>query len=298
MYHLYILKCADKTLYTGVTTDLDRRIKEHNTSNLGAKYTSARRPVKLVYSRKFADRSEAQKEESRIKRLSRAEKLKLYRSMRVHSTSAQRGEEYRIIRSGRRTIALHIAEDATLTVHAPMFSTLEYIKKLIFEKRAWINKKQMQIMKNGGPVKPKEFVNGEKFFYLGKIHNLRIKNCNGLNLAARRAKMIKWYRAQALPKITERVNFYSQKTGWKFKSIAITKAESRWGSCSPSGAIHFSWKLIMAPIEVIDYVVVHELAHIPEKNHSARFWNKVAAVLPDYKERKKWLRENVAKFKV
>lgn len=77
MYYLYILKCADKTLYTGVTVDLKRRVGEHNNSRLGAKYTSARRPVKLVYSKKFINRSRAQKEESRIKKLSRAEKLKL-----------------------------------------------------------------------------------------------------------------------------------------------------------------------------------------------------------------------------
>lgn len=77
MYYLYILKCADRTLYTGVTVDLERRVKEHNTSKLGAKYTRARRPVKLVYSKKFANRSKAQKAESKIKKLSRAEKLKL-----------------------------------------------------------------------------------------------------------------------------------------------------------------------------------------------------------------------------
>ena len=77
MYFLYILKCADKTLYTGVTVDLKRRVKEHNASKLGAKYTRARRPVKLVYSKKFANRSKAQKEESKIKKLSRAEKMKL-----------------------------------------------------------------------------------------------------------------------------------------------------------------------------------------------------------------------------
>lgn len=77
MYYIYILKCADKTLYTGVTVDLKRRVGEHNNSKLGAKYTSARRPVKLVYSKKFANRGKAQKEESRIKKLSRTEKLKL-----------------------------------------------------------------------------------------------------------------------------------------------------------------------------------------------------------------------------
>jgi len=77
MYHVYILKCSDKTLYTGITTNLEKRIKEHNTSSLGAKYTRARRPVKLVYSRRFKNRSSASKEEARIKKLSRKEKLEI-----------------------------------------------------------------------------------------------------------------------------------------------------------------------------------------------------------------------------
>ena len=77
MYYVYILKCADKTLYTGITTDLKRRVIEHNSSKLGAKYTSGRRPVKLVYSKKFKTRSTASKEEARIKGLTRSEKLEL-----------------------------------------------------------------------------------------------------------------------------------------------------------------------------------------------------------------------------
>lgn len=77
MYYLYILKCADDTLYTGITTDLERRVAEHNTSKLGARYTSARRPVRLVYSKKFKDRSSASKEESRIKKLKKVDKVKL-----------------------------------------------------------------------------------------------------------------------------------------------------------------------------------------------------------------------------
>jgi putative endonuclease len=77
MYHLYILECADKTLYTGITTDLARRIVEHGGKKLGAKYTSARRPVKMVYSQKFKDRSSASKEESRIKKMKKSEKLEL-----------------------------------------------------------------------------------------------------------------------------------------------------------------------------------------------------------------------------
>ena len=80
MYHLYILKCADKTLYTGITTDLKRRVVEHNSSKLGAKYTSSRRPVKLVYSKRFKNRSVASKEEARIKKLKRSDKLNLLKS--------------------------------------------------------------------------------------------------------------------------------------------------------------------------------------------------------------------------
>lgn len=82
MYYLYILECADKTLYTGITTDLERRIGEHNDTKLGAKYTSSRRPVKLVYFKKFKNRSEASKEEARIKKLKKTEKLEIIRELR------------------------------------------------------------------------------------------------------------------------------------------------------------------------------------------------------------------------
>ncbi|MDD2482781.1 MAG: GIY-YIG nuclease family protein [Candidatus Shapirobacteria bacterium] len=87
MYFVYIIKCKDKTLYTGITTNLDRRINEHNNLKSGAKYTKVRRPVKLVYSKTFVDRSEASKEEARIKKLSRLEKLNLINVETLHATS-------------------------------------------------------------------------------------------------------------------------------------------------------------------------------------------------------------------
>lgn len=82
MYYLYILECADKTLYTGITTDLERRVDEHNDTKLGAKYTSSRRPVKMVYFRKFKNRSTASKEEARIKKLKKTEKIGIIRGLR------------------------------------------------------------------------------------------------------------------------------------------------------------------------------------------------------------------------
>lgn len=215
----------------------------------------------------------------------------------------------KIIRSKRRSIALVVSSDATLVVRAPMRISLEYIQNLISEKRDWIEKRREQILKNGGPAKSKEFADGESFLYLGENYELKIAKCKSIELKNQlyfpekflqkaREKMIKWYKKEAREIITERANLYSKSTSWKFESISITSANTRWGSCSPDNSLNFPWKLIMAPLGIVDYVVVHELAHIPEKNHSKRFWKKVEEVLPDYKIRRKWLKENGNKFKI
>lgn len=213
----------------------------------------------------------------------------------------------KIIRSKRRTIALVVSADATLIVRAPMRTALEYIENLVFKKRFWISKKKKQVLENGHLVKPKEFINGEEFLYLGKKYKLKIENCPDIKLTdylyfpekylnQSRIKMVLWYKHNALEKLTERALWYSQTTGWKFKSISITNAKRQWGSCGPSGSLNFTWRLIMAPLEVIDYVVVHELAHLMERNHSSRFWNNVETVLPDYKSRQNCLKVNGINF--
>jgi predicted metal-dependent hydrolase len=215
----------------------------------------------------------------------------------------------KLIRSRRRTIALMIAPDATLVIRAPMKASLDYIEKLVWQKRSWIEKKQQFVLKNLHLSKAKKFEHDEEFYFLGKVYKFRIVNNTKIILAdflyfpekfllQARTRLINWYKQKAAEVIVERANYYSKITGWEFKKLLITGAERRWGSCSSRGSINFSWKLIMAPMEIIDYVVVHELAHIPEKNHSARFWNKVESVLPDYRIRRKWLKENEARFKI
>ncbi len=139
--------------------------------------------------------------------------------------------------------------------------------------------------------------------YLGKSYKLKIHDCDNIYLkdylflpskfrTSPKEKMLEWYKIKALEKLRERAELYSNSTGWKFKSLKINNAQTRWGSCGPNGSLNFSWKLIMAPLNIIDYVVVHELAHINEMNHSVRFWNKVKTIIPDYKQREKWLKEN------
>ncbi len=209
----------------------------------------------------------------------------------------------KIIRSKRKTIALVVESDATLVVRAPFETTLEYIEALVFKKRSWIKEKKQVVNKDCAAVRKREFVNGEGFLFLGKTYKLKIQDCDEIKLSdylflpkkylnEPRERMVEWYMKRALEKITERADWYSKDTGWRYKSIKINNAQSRWGSCGPSGSLNFTWRLIMAPLNVIDYVVVHELAHIHEKNHSWKFWNKVKTVMPDYKQREKWLKEN------
>ncbi|MFA4888149.1 MAG: SprT family zinc-dependent metalloprotease [Candidatus Omnitrophota bacterium] len=105
-------------------------------------------------------------------------------------------------------------------------------------------------------------------------------------------EFLRWYKEQARLKIGERAELYSVIAGLKYKKINISNARTRWGSCSAKGRLNFSWRLIMAPIKVIDYVVVHELTHLTIMNHSKKFWQEVAIILPDYKSYRKWLRKN------
>ena len=107
-----------------------------------------------------------------------------------------------------------------------------------------------------------------------------------------RQLFIEWYKKRSREYIEEMVNRYSQTLGLNPGGIRISNALCRWGSCSSDNHLSFSWRLIMAPCSIIDYVVVHELTHMKEKNHSMRFWGLVAKTIPDYKKQRLWLKEN------
>jgi len=211
-----------------------------------------------------------------------------------------------IIRSRRKTIALQVSHDARLIVRVPYSISEKLIKKVIHEKRLWILKKQEQAKEKYKKVYSKEFVNGEGFLFLGNSYKLYIvDNCefslifNNENfflskkfLNKAKDVFIKWYKEQSYKKFLERVEFYSKVSGITYNKLKITNARKRWGSCSSKGNLNFTWRLIMAPLQVIDYVIVHELVHIKEKNHSKNFWNNVRIILPYYKTQKKWLKKN------
>lgn len=211
----------------------------------------------------------------------------------------------KIIRSDRKTVAFQITDKATLIIKAPYSVDEDTLLKLVLKHRKWIDKKIDEIKRRDPKVGKKEFVNGESFLYLGRYYKLTIVDNqkeplrfdNGFFLSkdylpVARNVFIEWYRGKAYEKIKERVEFYAKKRGLKYNRINITNAEKRWGSCSSAGNLNFSWRLIMAPLPVIDYVVVHELVHLIEKSHSKTFWEKVKILMPDYEKHREWLREN------
>jgi predicted metal-dependent hydrolase len=211
----------------------------------------------------------------------------------------------KLIRSRRKTIALVVERDGSLVVHAPMRTNEETINKFVAEKERWIRKKQDQARTFYPPFVPKEYVDGEGFLYLGAIYRLQIGQnkkppltLNGTfrltQASLPKAPLVfeHWYRKQALQVISERVQFYAEKYGIHYKQVRITSARTRWGSCSQEGTLSFAWRLIMAPLPIIDYVVVHELSHVQVKNHSKRFWNKLNVLMSDYRQRIEWLERN------
>lgn len=212
----------------------------------------------------------------------------------------------KIIKSRRRTFSIEIKKDGSVILRAPKRATGEDMKKVIDNKRDWICKTQKKILDKYSKVTPKEFKNGEEFLFLGEKINLLIDEKisttmfipdDGFFMPAfceEKAKnvFLEWYKNKAFEVINERVKYYSGIFGFKYAKIRISNAEKIWGSCSAKGNISFSWRLIMAPLPVIDYVVAHELAHLEQRNHSRRFWGKVAEIIPDFKKRRKWLKEN------
>jgi hypothetical protein len=217
-------------------------------------------------------------------------------------------------RKRRKTISLQVNNKSELVViAAPYFTPIDEINRFVQEKQNWIKKiiqkHKDEEIKNKAP----EYNTGERFYYLGQSYPLEVffepfetagiffwnnffyLNAQG-NKDLRKHYFISWYKKKAQEYISQRVDFFSRKLKLRHGNITITSAEKRWGSCSADDNLSFSFRLMMAPPDIIDYVIVHELIHIIEKNHSPKFWQKVYAVMPEHKTQKRWLKDNHHKF--
>jgi predicted metal-dependent hydrolase len=208
---------------------------------------------------------------------------------------------YKLVRSKRKTLALIIDSEAQLVVRAPMKLSEDAIEEFIHKKAKWIADKQKQVMDYA--TKQSSFIleDGENVLYFGKSYAvLRMDTAEivieGSFLVVPETMTLDsfaaWMKEQGNSVVRERVDYYANLMGVKYTSVKMSEAKRRWGSCGAGDTLNFSWRLVMCPQSVIDYVVIHELSHITYKDHSSKFWTRVATVMPSYREAQDWLRLN------
>jgi predicted metal-dependent hydrolase len=209
----------------------------------------------------------------------------------------------------RKTTDIVIERNGMIAVHPPVGFSPEQVDAVVESKRMWIYRNLAEWRDLNAMAVVREWVNGETFLYLGRSYRLslvadqdvdlkvsegrfllkRILIENGGHQAARKA-FEQFYSEKGAQRISRRVEFFAPKVGVVPTGTAVKDLGYRWASCSTANHLSFHWKCMMAPFRIIDYMIVHELCHMHHRNHSEAFWNEVDKVMPDYRERKAWLK--------
>lgn len=210
---------------------------------------------------------------------------------------------YTLTRSNRKTIALYV-RDGAVEVHAPLKAPKRDIDKFVVSKEKWLTDKLAASNERQEQRKKFALTYGDSIIYKGSKYPIFAKSGNRVGFDDKRFYMppnltteqikhacIQIYCILAKHDLTNKVLDFAKQMSVVPTSVKINGAKTRWGSCSDKKSLNFSWRLMMADNDVIDYVVVHELSHIIEMNHSVRFWASVERFLPDYKARQKRLKE-------
>ena len=176
--------------------------------------------------------------------------------------------EAEVVYSDRKSLGLEVSREGTVRVRAPKRASDLAIQSWVEEKKMWIARHYLEAMARREEAKER-----------------------GVPDYVRYRALEEKYRRQAREKLSQRTAYFARQMGVSYGRITVRAAKTRWGSCSSRGNLNFHWKLALMPPEVLDYVVVHELAHRREMNHSPAFWAEVARILPDYQERRAWLKK-------
>jgi predicted metal-dependent hydrolase len=216
--------------------------------------------------------------------------------------------DYQIVRSPKRkTLTITVERDRSVVVRAPEGTPEHEVHRVVDEKRQWILGKLRHPQKYKERRHPpgKEVVNGESAPYLGRDYRIEVTETKSGDIeftrhflvpathrTKRRAVLRDWYVGEARKKILPRAEQHAEELGVKFASARIVDNRYRWGSCTVGDNVNFNWRLIKAPMFVIDYVIVHELAHLIEANHTSEFWSIVRAKTPTMEKAKAWLKEH------
>ncbi|WP_245592121.1 M48 family metallopeptidase [Clostridiisalibacter paucivorans] len=217
--------------------------------------------------------------------------------------------EFEVEYRDRKTLEIGIEPPDNIKVKAPKIATEEYILRVVKSKAKWITRKLFEFKDVEYIRRKKEYVNGESFMYLGRNYALQIImnkdikesitrlyqgkfyiETNTKNQDKLRQSMERWYREKTLEKAIERIQYYKSYFDLTPNVVRVKEQKKRWASCSSKRNLNFNWRCSMAPSNVLDYIVVHEMCHMVHFNHSKAFWNLVGKIIPDYKERKEWLR--------
>lgn len=210
--------------------------------------------------------------------------------------------DYRVVYSKRKVLTITVERDRSVVVTAPEGTRPEKIREVIESRKLWLYEMTRHAQKYSPLPHPpgKELVAGEAMPYLGRYYRIEMVEGDGeiqfeqkflvpRALADKSAAFRAWFMARAEDKILPRVTLHAKNLGVSYKDANIGNGKYRWGSCTPNDNVMFNWRLIKAPMFVIDYVVVHELAHLIEQNHTPRFWNIVRAQVPGTLKAKAWL---------
>ncbi|MGB5597259.1 MAG: SprT family zinc-dependent metalloprotease [Thiothrix litoralis] len=215
--------------------------------------------------------------------------------------------------SPRRTTDIVIERNGIITVRPPEHYTPEQVDAVVDSKRLWIYRNLAEWRDLNASAVVRRWVNGESFLYLGRTYRLALVSGQAQDLllkeghfclnreiietgglAAAKQAFEQYYSQKGQRRFQERVGYYAAKVGVQASTLKVKDMGFRWASCGSQGQLNFHWKCMMAPPKIIDYIVVHELCHFYHKNHDDAFWNEVDKILPDYRERKEWLRKHGA----
>ncbi len=214
--------------------------------------------------------------------------------------------DYEVIHANRKTIGITVERDRKIVVRVPRLASEQAVSAAIESKRFWVWQKLRDPRKYPDPAPHKEYVSGETFLYLGQHYGLALTRGHGgaVRLVGKQFEIAasdrlngdnlfrSWYLTQAKEKLRPRIAAFATEMGVGYSRICVRDLKCRWGSCTPGGTLSFNWRIIQAPMIVVDYLVVHELAHVLEPNHSQDFWNIVAVHVPSWKTSRLWLKEH------
>jgi predicted metal-dependent hydrolase len=198
--------------------------------------------------------------------------------------------EFNVQYGNREKITIHIDSLGLITVKVPKETSKEIIISAVEHHGKWILEKSHNIAEARETPKTREYQDEGKFLHLGKEYFLHeLIKTSELNEEEPKKTLKKFYFSSCKKIVGERINIYQIQLRVKPKTIEVVESRTKWGSCSSDKKLTFNYRLAMAPIEVIDYVIIHELCHLIHMNHDRSFWRRVGSIMPDYKEKQEFL---------